>query len=271
MHFLKNIKSKTKIALNELHPALILAARLLFGAWFIWLCHVIGYVDQLGIGVNGLIGREVSGDLFFEFMSAVVSATIFSIPITYFIFLLLNSEIARKLGVPPSAIKATIIYGSGITILAIVFSYVGFIDPTSALSYGTSTRTAILCSLALIFSILLLFFSKSGSLIHSSAALICVAGVAFFLGEVKAGSEGYSRQQVIYFDDGTQLAGRLLHRVEGGVIFRKSFYFAFDTGTIFVPLSAIRFIGEPQRKSPDAGVALRNDYPAFVEGNDDEN
>lgn len=146
--------------IEKIPPAVYLSVRLLFGAWFIWLCHVIGYVDQPGTGVNGLVGREVSTDLFFEFLSAAVGASILAIPLTYLVFITSNSKLAFKLGVPSSVANTAIVYGSIILLISVFFSYIGFVDATSALSYATSTRTAIICSIALFCSVLMLYFSK---------------------------------------------------------------------------------------------------------------
>jgi len=261
---LKVLSSAVDYVFDVIPPPILLALRVVFGAAFIWVSHLIGYVTQLGVGINGIVGREVSGDLVFEFFTSVVGAAVLTVPLTCLFFQAFNFERIRDARYARWARSSVIYFSSLAFCLSCFFSYIGFINPMMALSYATSTRTAIICSVALILSFVMLFATYKNKRLHSTAMLFCVAGFSYFLGEMKAGEEGYSRQVVIYFDDGSQLPGHLLHRVNHGVLFRKSSYFPFDTGTVFVPYDTIRMIGEPQRESVGAAEILMNDYPSFL-------
>ena len=93
--------------------------------------------------------------------------------------------------------------------------------------------------------------------------LVFLLSFSYVLGEVRAGTvPEYSWKQVVFLDD-TRLDGYPLHRVSGGIIFRKRKFFSFDVGAVFIPYSSIKFITEPRRDSAGDQV-LSLDYPSFI-------
>lgn len=246
-HSLRNV-------VREIPSGLVISARLILGSGLIWTCHLAGYLSKIGIGLNNLVGTEVSGDLFFEILQSLALALISVIPIAYLAYVISKKwfPVALLLGIVAFLLATTFYY-----------SYIGHFGFGAILGYSTSTRFVWIALVALVVSIFIIFVNSNRGVAHSLAIIASVSSISYFLGELKAGSANGSRWYIVHFQDGTQLPAFVLRRARDGLILKKRDYFAFDIGTVFVPYASIKMLAEPQRVDGSGEGVFQNDYPSF--------
>ena len=236
--------------------------------------HLIGYVERLGIGVGTFVGLEIAGDLFADFVSAVLWATIISSLLATVLLLIKEVSHAFRFGPNNDAGRATFLEqlrsnNQILLIVAVVFlvtftvQYLPTTDLFAALGFGVSTFALSLSICLMLASLLIKFTTHASSTLWLFSLTPLLLAVSFYAGELKAGIKPEFRLMQVVFRDQTKLDGYPLHRVTGGIIFRKYSHFSFDVGSVFIPYSAIRLVTEPARDSGGNHV-LSSDYPSIV-------
>ncbi len=242
----------------ENYPIAYFAARFGFAASTILSMHVFGYVHKLGIGMRPFVGLEVTADLLADILYFLISLVI-SFTLYFFLFSTVGRlfEYTQKYQkwMPMAAGILALYYALG--------KYLNFSFWSGSFGYASSSYFLFIPLVALIFAAVLRWRGKVGTEMLTSVLLVFLLSFSYVLGEVRAGTvPEYSWKQVVFLDD-TRLDGYPLHRVSGGIIFRKRKFFSFDVGAVFIPYSSIKFITEPRRDSAGDQV-LSLDYPSFI-------
>lgn len=252
----------------------VLVVRLLIAISWLATAHILGYVERLGIGVGAFIGLEIAIDLFADFASSAITATIVSSLIVGVI--LLSNEIFNHqenhfekstnltdIWQNLSSKKYALVLTIAIFLVIFTVSYLNTTQFFSALGYGISTFSLIASLVLVLVSILLWIYWDSTWHIVVSSLIPFLLSLSYYAGELKAGTiPEFRLMQVVFLDD-KRLDGYPLHRVSSGIIFRKREHFGFDVGTVFIPYSSIKMVTEPARDS-DGSLVLSQDYPSII-------
>lgn len=235
------------------------AIKILIAFTSIWTAHLVGYIEAIGVGVRNFIGFEVSGDLFFEFISKLSKSAIFSI--LYITPILIAVQLLKFSALKYLLIKVSLF--TAFCLASFLPNYLQVRSFTATLGYATiHSELLFLAVIASIFGILYLCQDWLFDIFIAFFSALILAG-AYYAGELKAESfPEIAPRHVIFLDD-TILTGYPLHRVEGGIIFRKESYFPFDTGSVFIPYAAIKMVTEPPRDQSGKNI-ISNDYPGII-------